>query len=273
MKLSGINITLLLGKVKPEPAPLHIMEALESVEVSFSDDAPAMFQLHFHADRTKGFTRNYPLLTGDLLKPFGRMILTISLGGVSSVLMDGFITRIEVAHNSDISASAITVTGEDVSLIMDRIERSQEFPNFPTSVIVAKILSTYAFIGIVPEIIPPAKDIPPLVVERVPQQNDTDRSFLQCLAQQNGYVFHIVPGPEKYTNVAYWGPPFKIGRSQKALSVDLGPETNIRSINFQYDALAPTLFHGMVQDTELNKDLPVVTTNRLMRPALSSHSL
>ena len=44
MKLSGINITLLLGKVKPEPAPLHIMEALESVEVSFSDAEQAMIR-------------------------------------------------------------------------------------------------------------------------------------------------------------------------------------------------------------------------------------
>ena len=75
-------------------------------------------------------------------------------------------------------------------------------------------------------------------MDRVPQQNDTDRNYVQQLAGSNGYVFHIRPGPAKLMNKAYWGPPLRTGVPQKALTVDMGPATNVGELNF-FDGLNP----------------------------------
>lgn len=259
MSVSGINLGLSIGQVVPSPAPRFIAETLQSAEVSVSDDGPSGFQLSFRADRTMGFTSNYELLSSPLLKPSNRVVLTVTLNGVPSVLMDGIITRQELVHDAELGAATLAITGEDVSVMMDLVEYSIEYPAMGDAEIAALILAKYTAFGVVPAVVPTLSSLIPLAIERVPQQLATDRQQLKQLAAQNGYVFYVQPGPFYLTNTAYWGPPIRTGALQHALSVDLGPETNVESISFQYDALAPTLVAGLVQDAITELDLPVVT--------------
>lgn len=259
MSVSAINLSIAIGQLVPSPAPSFIAEALESVEVSFSDDGPGAFQLSFRADRRRGYTSNYELLESPLLKPSNRVVLTVSVNGVPSVLMDGIITRQELVHQTEVGAATLAITGEDVSVLMDLVEYSIEYPAMGDAAIAALILVKYTMVGIVPAVVPTLSSLIPLAIERVPQQMATDRAHLTQLAAQNGYVFHVRPGPAYLTNTAYWGPPLRTGTPQPALSVDQGPETNVESLSFQYDALAPTLVAGFVQDVLTELDLPVVT--------------
>ena len=73
------------------------------------------------------------------------------------------------------------------------------------------------------------------------------------------------------TNAAYWGPPIRTGVPQKALSMNLGGETNVQSLNFQYDAEKPTLVSGEVQDPEQGRRL-VRTTISKRRPPFATES-
>ncbi|MGH2371806.1 MAG: hypothetical protein ACRDI2_26845, partial [Chloroflexota bacterium] len=57
----------------------------------------------------------------------------------------------------------------------------------------------------------------------------------------------------------YWGPPQRVGLPQRALSVNMGPNTNIESLSFRNDGLAPTLVSGQVQDRLTNQTMPVQT--------------
>jgi hypothetical protein len=50
-----------------------------------------------------------------------------------------------------------------------------------------------------------------------------------------------------------------VGVPQRALSVNLGPHTNVESIDFQHDALAATFVEGSVQDRRLGEKVPVRT--------------
>ena len=56
----------------------------------------------------------------------------------------------------------------------------------------------------------------------------------------------------------------------ETLNVDLGPATNVDSINFQYDPLAPELMHGMTFDSLANTNLPVLTLFSTRLPPLAS---
>jgi hypothetical protein len=70
-------------------------------------------------------------------------------------------------------------------------------------------------------------------------------------------------------NFAYWGPPVRSGIPQRALSVNVGPETNVESINFSYNALAPTIVKDEIQDRLTNQKLPVITFIGTRMPPLA----
>jgi hypothetical protein len=108
------------------------------------------------------------------------------------------------------------------------------------SAIVALILAKYAKYGVVPMIIPPLTEWTKTPLEKVPFQEGTDRDYLRGLGSQHGHIFGIQPGPLPLMNRAYWGPPHRIALPQKALTADLGPGSNVESIQFAYNALAPT---------------------------------
>jgi hypothetical protein len=108
-------------------------------------------------------------------------------------------------------------------------------------------------------VIPPVVIDPPIPIERTPVQQGTDLAYLQQMAARHGYVFFVTPGPAPLTNVAYWGPPKRLDVPQPALSTNLGPATNVDSINFQYNALEPTMVSGQVQDRVTGATLPVQT--------------
>jgi hypothetical protein len=268
---ASINLQLMLGAMVPARAPTDIIEKLESIEITRSADTPSAFQLNFHADRMQGFARDFALLGNPLLQPWNRVVVCVTINNQTVTLVDGFITHQELAHDKQFSSSTLTVTGEDVSILMDRLQISFEYPMMGDSVIAFTVLAKYAMIGIIPEVIPTQADLIPTIVERVPQQNSTDRAYIRQLTEPYGYQFYVTPGPELLTNIAYWGPPRHEGVVKPALSMDVGPATNIEKINFQLDSLAPIQIFGMVQDTITEDDLPLVTLVSTRQPSLATN--
>jgi hypothetical protein len=242
--LSPVLLNLYTGPTQLTPAPLEITQALEGVQVTRSDSAPCGFQLTFHIERT-GAAQDYALLTSPLLKPFSRIAVTVSLSGMPSILIDGYITHQELAPTAAPGGSTLTVTGEDVSVKMDMMEISIEWPAMGDFLIAEAVLAKYWLIGIVPDVQPTLSDLIPFGY--VAQQNSTDRCYAQQLANKNGYLFYVEPGPTLGSSRAYWGPPVLTGTPQLALNVDMGPFTNIETITFGYNALAPTINYGLVQ--------------------------
>lgn len=260
MSSLGIYLTLMIGPTVAIPAPSPYMEALQSVQVTHRDSGRSGFQLTFQAGRPgPASLMDYPLLALPLLKVFNRVILIVTINAIPGVLMDGIITNQQLSPGDQPGSGTITVTGEDVSVMMDMEEKNVEHPAQPELVIANKIILTYAQYGLIPLVIPPVAMDVPLPIERVPVQRSTDLNYLKEMAGRNGYVFYVVPGPAPFTNTAYWGPPVRLGIPQPALSTNLGPQTNVTSINFQNNGLAPTLVTGRVQDRQTNQDVPVQT--------------
>ena len=80
------------------------------------------------------------------------------------------------------------------------------------------------------------------------KQLDTDRQYLQALAARHGYIFCIKPGPTPRHSTGYWGPLEVGGSPQRALTVNAGAATNVESLAFAEDALAPSQVFGAVYD-------------------------
>jgi hypothetical protein len=267
----GSYLTVLVGPSVPVPAPLALIEALESAEVTHSDEGRSGFQLTFRVGRTNEPTDllDYSLLSLPLLKPFSRVVLVVTAGALPRVLMDGVITHQQLAPSDEPGGSRLTVTGEDVSVMMDLEEKSAEHPGQDETVIALVILARYGRYGLIPTVIPPAAVDVPLPIERVPVQQATDLAYLRAMAERHGYVFYLKPGPVPLMNTAYWGPPVRRGLPQRALSVNMGPGSNVTSLQFALDGLAPTLVAGFVQDRVTNQRIPVRTVTSLRVPPLA----
>jgi hypothetical protein len=257
--LLGVRLTLWLGPEVAVPAPPPVVEALESVEVTQTAEGRDGFQLTFTLGRAPGMPE-YPLLANPLLRPFTRAIVQVWLGVVPQVLIDGFVTNHQVSSSNEPGGSRLTLTGEDVRVKMDMREFALSYPQMTADTRVRLILAKYAlYLGAPPIVFPPLIPDVPLAIDRIPAWAGTDLAYIEELARDVGYVFYVEPTPVPMVNVAYWGLENRLSAPQSALSVNLGSWTNVASLNFQYDALAPTTVLGMVEDKHTRAPIPVVT--------------
>ena len=94
MILPEVHLQLSIGPVVPIPAPPFLLEALESVSVSHSDQGHSGFQLSFNIGRSgPEDIVDYKELLLPLLRPFNRAIITVEVAGIPHVLMDGLLTN------------------------------------------------------------------------------------------------------------------------------------------------------------------------------------
>lgn len=255
----GSHLSILIGPTVPVPAPPQVVEAIDTIEVSHSDSERSAFQIVFRVGRSRFDLIDYSLLIGPLLQPFSRIVLLVTFNALPQVLMDGVITEQQLKPGNEPGSSILTVTGEDMSVLMDLEERSEEHPGQPEAVIALKILAQYATHGVIPTVIPPPTIDIPLITERTPVQQDTDLNYLTEMAERFAYTFFVSPGPAPFTSTGYWGPPPRVGALQRALSINMGSHTNVSDIDFRYDGLSPTFVSGSVQDRLTNTQLPVET--------------
>jgi len=266
----GIHLTLMIGPTVAVPAPPLYLETLQSLQVTHNDTGRSGFQITFQAGRPgPASVMEYPLLALPLLKVFNRVILIVTINAIPQVLMDGIITNQQLSPGDQPGTGTITITGEDVSVMMDMEEKNVEHPAHPELVIANKLILSYPQYGLIPMVIPPIAMDVPLPIERIPAQRSTDLEYLKDMAGRHGYVFYVTPGPAPFVNTAYWGPPVRVGLPQRALSVNLGPQTNVNTISFQNNGLAPILVAGQLQDRQTNQTVPVQTFAST-RPPLSS---
>src|SRR5262245_11649922 len=129
MNFLGIHLTLLIGPSVPLPAPLPLMEALQSVTVTHNDQGRSGFQIALQVGRSgPADLVDYPLLLNPLLRPFSRVVVVVTFNATPRVLMDGVITHQALQPSTQPGGSVLTVTGEDVSVMMDLEQKTAEHP-------------------------------------------------------------------------------------------------------------------------------------------------
>lgn len=266
--LKGIHLTLLIGPSVPIPAPQPVMEALKSVQVNSSKDRTG-FQLTFTVGKTSPL--QLALLPAGYFDPMiTRVVIIVTMNGLPRVLMDGIVTRHEVTPSNSPGQSTLTITGEDLSVLMDVLQIRIPYPAMPIAAKVALILAKYAVYGIVPVIVPPFVDSPPLPTKSIPAQTGTDRQYIKGLASQCGYIFYVQAGPAPLTSTAYFGPDLPIPLPQPALSVNMDWQTNVESLSFSLDGLAKKVVITTIMDPVTGKiPIPVPVPNiSILHPPL-----
>jgi hypothetical protein len=272
MLAKGIQMTLMMGPVIPIPAPRVVLDALDSVEVRTSDGAASGFQLTFQFNSKSELNTIFLIAAGNsasMATPPLRVLLIVTLNGTPQPLFDGVMTNVEVQAGSQGSPGTVTVTGEDVSKVMDMQDFSGlPFPAMPIEARVALLCAKYAAFGIIPLPIPILFPDVPIPIDKIPAQQGTDLQYIRQLADDVGYVFYIEPGPTPGTNIAYFGPEMKLGIPQPALNTDMDALTNVESLSFSFDLTKGVLPIVFIQNqlTRVPIPIPIPNLNPLQPP-------
>jgi hypothetical protein len=235
-----------MGSKLARPVPPEVTEAVLSVQITMTAGERSGFQIAF--DLTKRGMITQRLLPEGFFDPRTRVIVSAAVKGTPIVLLDGLIVRQEVGASNQPGQTTLTVTGEDLTLLMDLEERTDRYPNLVPSLRVERILAKYADYGIDTEIIREQIQQPPNAQQRVDYQTGTDLQYVNELAKANGYTFYLTPGPVPGRSTAFWGPERRIGQRQHALNVNMDVNSTVDQLTFAYDGTAREEPQARVQD-------------------------
>ena len=226
--LLGIRLLLWIGKTVPRPAPYEVMNAFTSVEVTSDVDQPGDgFQLSFTIGKNK--RGEYSLLQSGALDLDTRVIIGVLFGVTLEPLIDGVIYHHQVSPGEQPGTSTLTVSGRDISVMLDLKEKDEPYKNQSDSTIVNKhpgrIMPRF---GILPPFqVTPTTDVPS-ETERIPGQ-----------ARDRPEV-HPAPGPAQRLCVLHRAGHHGCEQSllgagesrrpaQPALTHDLGLSSNVKT--------------------------------------------
>jgi hypothetical protein len=233
--LSGLQLSLRIGPV-PVAAPREVTDALVSAKVMDGSGASQSgFEMVFELPRRSPLRTLFLLTGGGGGLPMMRVVLIVTMNGVSRPIVDGMVTNVETQPGEG-GVARLVVKGKDLSALMDVIEiPGLPFPAMPPSARVLLILAKYAVLGVIPMVIPSLADIPPLPMQQIPAQRGSDYAYVKELAEKAGYVFYLEAGPTPGTSKAYWGPEIRIGEPQPALTTGMDAQSNVEDLSFSFD--------------------------------------
>jgi len=262
----GIRVVLLVGDSVPAPASQAVVSALARAEVTSGGDGDG-FQLTFRPPRDQ--LLDYSLVRQ--MKPFKRVVVGVLFGATPQVLIDGVVTHQQFTPSDEPGGATLTVTGSDVSRMMDLEEKDEAYPNQADFVIANRVIAKYARYGLVPRA--RATTVVPIQLQLVPRQSgETDLAFLRRLAERNGFVFHVEPVAPG-VSTAWWGPENRLGRPQPTLTLGMGADSNVRGLHFTQDGLAPEGAKGSTLTPATGKTVPIREQKALRLPALAQQPL
>lgn len=269
---NAVHLSLLIGPIIPLPVPAILIDALEEVTVTSASEGASGFQLRFKVNSKSELNTLFLIAVGNntsLGTPPLRVVLIVTLGGRPQPLFDGVLTNVEVQAGQNRQPGSITITGEDLTKVMDLVDFSGlPYPAMPVEARFALICAKYAAFGIIPLPIPSFFPDVPIPIERIPAQQGTDLTYIRQLAEEVGHVFYIEPGEVPLTNIAYFGPEIKVGSPQPALNIDMDAHTNVESLNFSFDPTKGVLPIVFIQNqmTRVPIPIPIPNLNPLQPP-------
>jgi hypothetical protein len=257
----GFYLTLMMGGFTASPVPQAVIDALTEVQVTSTVGSQAGFQLKFTLGKNSPLQQ---LLKSGFFDPRTRVIVAVTVNGSMEVLMDGIITKQDVTASNQAGKAALTVTGLDLTALMDFLDLTGiPYPALPMFVIVEIILAKYAVLGVIPVAIPPIIALIQNPIERFLKQDGTDYAYVNSLAKKAGAVFYLDPGPKPGMSMAYWGPDLStmFGGPQPAGSINFDASSTWDSFSASYDGTLATQYFVTIIEPNTKIPIPIPVPN------------
>ena len=266
----GFYLTLMMGSFTASPVPQAVIDALTDVQVTTAMGSQGGFQLKFTLGKNSKLQQ---MLVSGFFDPRTRVIIAVTVNGATEVLMDGIITKQDVTPGLGAGKSTLTITGLDLTALMDFIDLTGiPYPAIPLFVVVEIILAKYAVLGVIPIALPTVLSLVDNPLDSFPKQQGTDYAYVTSLASEVGAVFYLDPGPQPGMSTAYWGPDITtlFGGTQHALTVNMDAANTVDSLSCSYDGTQATQY--LITIIEPNTKIPIpipLPSVDLLKPSLA----
>lgn len=268
--LRGAQLAISHGFITHGPVPQAMIDAITELQITRQSPRGG-FQMKLRL--AKGGPVETDMLPNGMFTPGKRFIFSLTMDGVQSVLLDGFVARYDVAQSNESGKATLSVTGGDVTQLMDQYDiTGLPMPGMPPMGQVAFILARWTALGVMPVILPPPSWTIPNPVNGWHIQQGTDYGHITRLARNCGYVFTVEPTEAIGVTTAYWGPDLGgltpggnfntvDGLSMlPALTVNMDQASNVKSLNFTFDGtskLLPYVLSGQIGTSGLAIPIPL----------------
>lgn len=231
-------------EVDGAPLPERLVHALREIEVETSAEKAAAFRLHF--DLGWSSNSDWDVLEEELFKPLTKVKVSVNLGTLPEVLINGYVYSMDLDNRSEPGRSRLEVEGMDIGATLMMLEdKSRAWPNLADSAIVEKIFKNHGL---------ELKE-----VEATPQsraesrtttvQKDTDFAFIKFLAARYGYEAFVEPHELLGRDVGHFHRPRLDAAPQGVLSVNFGAATNLEGFSLGDAMLEPSSAQVAMVDT------------------------
>lgn len=208
---------------------------LAAVEVSLDETKAGGFKLSLVLWRQADGTWLH--LDDERLRAFTEVTISARFEDqAAEELISGYITQVNPHFDADPNGCTLEIVGMDKSVLLDRVEKLQAWPNQKDSDIATQIFNQY---GLTPQV----TDTQVIHDEAVSTiiQRETDMQFLTRLARRNGLEC-FVEG-----DTGYFQSPNMNSPPQPILAAHFEEQTNLDQINLEMNALRPVPGVGLFQ--------------------------
>lgn len=231
-RLFSVSVRL-NGEETPE-----FLRCIQSLRVQEDIRQGSSFEVVVNACRNED--GSYPHITDNGVEPWTRVTILATVGSLSDVIMDGYITDVHVSTTEQTATLRAAFVGADASFPMNLDQHCKVWSGQTYEQIAQEIVTQgYGLQVRLPENPPPSTGEPPSVTQRT-----TDLRFLRELARRRGYEFYVVGG------TAFFRPPNLDVRPQKLIAVNFGDQTNCTDLQIAADFTQPTMAVVSTQDPE-----------------------
>lgn len=192
--IKGIDLSVLFGPGVPVPAPRAVVDALQTVKVEENaGETQSGFELTFALEKDSPLNTIF-LLAGGSALPILRVALVATINGQATPLINGVVTKTDLSPGTGGAPAVLSVKGKDLTATMEFFDFSGiPYPAMPPAARVTLVLAKYAWLGVIPQVIP-SLESPPLPTDRIPRHQDSDLAYIRALAREAGYTFFLKPG-------------------------------------------------------------------------------
>lgn len=269
--IKGIHLSVMFGPGVPVAAPRSVVEALQSVTIQDNaGEIQSGFDLMFALEKNSPLNTIF-LLAGGAALPILRVALIATINGTATTLINGVVTRTEFSPGTGGAPAMLKVMGKDLTAAMEIFDFSGlPYIAMPSFVRIGLILAKYAWLGVIPQVIPSLEG-PPLPTDRIPRHQDSDLAYIRQLANEAGYTFFMKPGPAPATSFAYWGPEIRVGEVQPALTIESGVPTNTEELRFTFNKDGTEIPIVFIQNQLTKAPIPIPIPSAIpFRPPLGA---
>lgn len=218
------------------PAEPDFYDMLDTVEVEENADLPGAFQFTLPvATLGEEAGEDLTVVDDERLRPFSRVAVVVGVEGQrDACIFDGYVLAHAIHLDSGTTASTAQVWGQDVSCLMNLVEKTQERPGTDSET-ANSIFGEYLGSVVQHRVDDDQRKGQTLM------QRGTDMQFLRERARRTGRLFRVCCDERPGENKGYFIKPNLDGEAVMSLTLNPVETANVESLEFSWDVMRPTV--------------------------------